>query len=173
MTHSTGTYLGGIRHLHDLRDRCYVDPAGCWHLRTARGRPMPKGSRHVIWVYEKGCVSVPKAAMELAGRSVPNGHVAYRTCTSYDCANPEHMSTRTRSDHSRTVGAGHIATKTVANRVAGAKRSKVSPQGRARLAYSQERLVDLAREFGISVSWASAIRARERQKTVADVVRAP
>lgn len=95
MSHEHGAYLGGIRCIEDIRQRCVMDDeTGCWHLRTARGRVFPKGDGRTqrIWVHGRGAVSATRAVWELAhGRPVRGDRRAVRTCESYDCANPEHI----------------------------------------------------------------------------------
>ena len=51
MTHAVGTYLGGIRSVADLRERCRIDDeTGCWHWGLAIVRGVP----HVAFVDEDG-----------------------------------------------------------------------------------------------------------------------
>ena len=96
MSHEHGAYLGGIRCIEDIRQRCVMDDeTGCWHLRTARGRVFPKGDGRTqrIWVHGRGAVSATRAVWELAhGHQMQAGRRAMRTCDSYDCANPAHIS---------------------------------------------------------------------------------
>lgn len=93
MSHPAGTNIGGIVTIEDVRQRCVIDDhTGCWHCRQANGRVQPRGVRQVIWVHGRGRVSLPRGIWELhRNRRMPRGWRAFRTCDSYDCANPEHI----------------------------------------------------------------------------------
>jgi hypothetical protein len=171
MTHAHGTHLGGIRALDDLMQRCVVDrETGCWHLRTARGRPMPAHRVHRVW-FDGASLSAVRVALTLRGVEIPVGSVGYRCCSSYDCV--LHLGVRTRVEHGAAVGLGHVAVKTAANRKAGAARSRVSSHDRARIAYGGETVSAVARALGISQSWAWTIKQRELCKTIGELPRNP
>lgn len=170
MPHQPGTYLGGVRDSESLRQRCYVDDCGCWHLRTGHGLPLPRGKRVMVHVHGAGSVTATRAALLVSGRELPpRGSVAYRTCTSYDCVNPEHVAVRTKSEHGLATGRGNVAVKTAANIKAGAKRCRLTPQQRARVEWSDESPHKIAREVGITPSWAYEMRRRAQQRTVQGV----
>lgn len=92
-------YLGGIRTVEDLRQRCYVDPdTGCWRWRLA----CEQGAAKVHFVPPDRDVKLickgRRAALWLQrGHDVPAGHVAYRrhTCQHADCVNPAHAASGT------------------------------------------------------------------------------
>ncbi|MEY2688781.1 MAG: hypothetical protein RL375_2979, partial [Pseudomonadota bacterium] len=107
MPHTTGTRLGGIVTLRDLRGRCVIDAdTACWHLRTPRGRAMPRDRVHKVWLYGSGQVSATRAAWALAGNAEPQGDQrVYRCCTGYDCVNPAHLVCMAPLDWGREVAA--------------------------------------------------------------------
>lgn len=128
-----GTYVCGVRTLDDLRARCVIrDGDDCWHLRTARGKPMPLGKTLRVFAY--GCptsVAARPLAIRLAGRRLPNGWCAIATCDSYDCINPAHLTGHTRAEAVRisaSRGEHSTARKTIASRMSGAKRSRITPE---------------------------------------------
>ena len=164
MSHPAGTYLGSVRDMDSLRGRCVLDDAtGCWHLRSSRGRPMPRDKRHALWVHGLGCMSAPRAAWMLhIGEPVPDGLVVSRTCHSYDCVNPEHLKCWPKAaegafmrKHGRTAA---TASKVLANRQIGLKRSKVSREMRMWIAQCGQSSHAIAHALGISQSYAHALR---------------
>ena len=102
-----GAYLGGIRTLEDLRLRCVCrEDDDCWHLRSARGKPMRKDHVHVVALRgHKGNVTATRAAWVLAGKTLKQGFVVRRVCESYDCVNPSHLRQGPRAEVSRKSAA--------------------------------------------------------------------
>lgn len=89
-----GQYLGGVRSLKTLKDRCHVDSVtGCWHFRLpGSGKKPPAGKTAQVSVHGIGQMTVARAAFMLAnGRQVRDGYRAIRTCDSYDCAFHGHI----------------------------------------------------------------------------------
>lgn len=167
MSHEHGAYLGGIRDLATLKGRCWCDPdSKCWHFRTARGRPMAKdGKRQVVWVSGRGVMPVTRAAWEFAnGRPVPDGQIAYRTCTTYDCANPRHITIGPRSAQGALLAAqGRLkgkANRIVANRINGAKRQILTPELRSWIVESAQTGPEIAHALGVCQSLVYRVRAR-------------
>lgn len=87
-----GMYLGGIRSVDDLKERCRVDEdTGCWHwLLWCWDSGLPG-----VWLVQgdkRGKVSGRRAALILAGKCVRRGDKAFATpnCFSIDCVNPAH-----------------------------------------------------------------------------------
>lgn len=111
MSHAKGAYLGSIRTIADVRERCVID-GDCWHLRTAHGKPQRNDRVHRLWVYGIGSISATRAVWQLdRGKPVPKGRRVVRVCESYDCANPQHMKALTHSEAQRhIVGSLHEMT---------------------------------------------------------------
>lgn len=167
MTHPHGTHLGGIRTLECVRQRCVIDAdTGCWHLRLADGTPLPRNKRHVLWLHDLGCVSAPRAVWTLStGKPVPAGKVVSRHCESYDCARPDHLRCWTKAtayDYLRRHGRTHSIRRTIANRVAGIKRSRLTPELRHWLLESGQSNVAVGHALGIAGSYIGALRKRAR-----------
>ena len=99
MSIKQGQHIDGIRTLEDLRGRCVIDEiTGCWHLRTPRGKPQPKGETAYVWLHGRGMTTCLRAFWELShGAPVPGGRIAFRTCGSYDCVC--HLRVGTRSEY--------------------------------------------------------------------------
>jgi hypothetical protein len=106
MPHATGTYLGGIRTLEDLRQRCVIDAeTGCWHWRLSfsQGSPRvhlqhPAAAGGRLGVAMRG----RRAALLLAtGSDLPPGHFAFARacCKADDCVNPAHSRSGNRQQH--------------------------------------------------------------------------
>ena len=98
MSVKPGAYLGGIRTLSDVRDRCYIDDFGCWCWRMCHFRRAPNAE----WVDASGVRKrgpVRRIAWILSGREVPDGHIVTidkSMCPRTDCVNPKHMQCITR-----------------------------------------------------------------------------
>jgi predicted XRE-type DNA-binding protein len=91
-----GAYLGSVRCVESLRARCVVDATdsnACWHLKSARGKPMPTdGKAHCIWLHNFGRMTATVAAWIVSrGHKPPPGRIVFRGCESYDCVNPKHL----------------------------------------------------------------------------------
>lgn len=98
---AAGTYLGSVRNLEDLRCRCVMDQdTQCWHLKTARGRAMPRGRESFpVNVYQRGKIPATRVAWEFGrGKAPAAGSVVWRACKSYDCVNPKHLRNGSRQD---------------------------------------------------------------------------
>lgn len=175
MSHAHGARLDGIVTIHDLRDRCIVDDeedGGCWHLRTARGGPLPRDQRHSIWMHGVGHITATRAAWLLAnpGRQLRNGWVAYRTCDSYDCV--RHISAATKNawgKHMAASGKAKTPAKVASARAAAAqmRHIKLTPELRQWLLESQQSGVEAAHALGITQSRANVIRAEHRKAVAA------
>lgn len=138
MAHAEGTYLGGVRSIADVRERCAMDPdGGCWHLRTGHGKPLRRDRAHKIWIHGRGCVSAPRAVWELAHeRPMPKGRRAVRMCESYDCANPEHIRALRHSDAQRhIIGGWHDMTP--------GRRAQLVRMQRARRRFTPEQVAEI------------------------------
>ncbi|WP_019652247.1 hypothetical protein [Variovorax atrisoli] len=173
MSHTKGTRLDGIATLEDLRQRCVIDEeSGCWHLRTARGRALPQGPRHVIWVFGIGHTTATRASWLLAHpkRKLRNGWVCYRTCESYDCVAPKHIVSGTRKawgEHMAASGKGVTAAKTKANQTDAKSTWKLTPELKQWLLESPQSGIEVAHALGIAQGRANAIRAKERAALIA------
>lgn len=168
MTHAVGTHLGGVRSLEDLRLRC-VCRVGCWHLRTARGRRYQRGDGPMrIWSALHGTsLLARRLAWELhTGAPVPSGRSVIDTCEEHDCVNPDHLRAVSRQECVRVmVERGLTATpaKTIANRLQGAKRSRISPEVWGWVYESTQSSAAIAVVLGVPHSHISQKRARRRE----------
>ena len=168
MSHPEGTYLGAVRCLETLRGRCVVDEdTGCWHLRTARGRPMPRDQRHVIWVAGIGHITATRAAWLLStGREPGPDQKVYRDCQSYDCVAPRHIKV---GAHRAMVRAGmrRGSMATPAKRAAFLKAAKarqvITPELRGWLLESPQSGSEVAHALDVSQGRVNAIRAKARR----------
>lgn len=170
MSHTKGARLDGIVCIEDIRQRCYVDEdTGCWHLRTARGLPLPDdGKRKTLWVHGMGHLTVTRAAWHLGreGRPLPNGWRVYRKCASHDCANPAHMAAGTCKAWGRHMAASGKAVtpaKTMAARVVPKPHQKLTSELKRWLLESEQTGSDAAHALGITQGRANCIRAAHRK----------
>lgn len=160
-----GRYLGGIRDLRGLQDRCYVDPdTGCWRWRMcfAQGAACAHvvspvdGKRHTL----RG----PRAAWILKHKSnPPKGYTVWAACWQRDCCNPNHMRCTTQVERGRAIAEagklkglpGRVAINT---RICREKLAKLDPEKVREIRGSSGTLKEIARRYGISVGHASKIR---------------
>lgn len=167
MPHAVGTNLGGIRTLDDIYGRCVIDKdTGCWHLRTARGRPMPAGKTLRLWSFDHGyAMSARRLTFILANpqRKLPAKWVVFDSCECHDCVNPEHLKAAPKLQHfARLAREGRCtsARKSAANRIAGAKRSRVSPDVWRWVMESHQSNQDIAHALGVAHTHVSQKRAK-------------
>lgn len=157
MSHPHGAYLGGIRTIEDLRQRCRVDDlSGCWHWSLCITQGMPKV--HFVLNGKRGCSRGRKAALLLSGKEVKPGHVVFaiRKCTSDDCVNPEHSRSDNRKNHGSYLRASGKA-KTPAKSAAAREnilhhRAKITMEKAREIRASTETQAALAKQYGIAQS---------------------
>lgn len=173
MTHAKGTRLDGIASLEDLRQRCVIDDeTGCWHLRTARGKALPRGERHVLWLHGIGHATATRAAWLLSrpGQTLRAGWICFRRCESYDCVAPEHISAAGRKAWGKHMSASGKSS-TPAKLAAVARLPKVfqklTPELKAWLLESSQSGSEAAHALGITQGRANAIRAVHRKAQAA------
>lgn len=163
-----GAHLGGIRTLEDLRLRC-VCPADddCWHLRTARGRPMPLNLRHAVSIHGVGQMTATRAAWMLAGKNTMKGRVIYRVCESYDCVNPAHLKQGTRGDFARygaAQGRYRSAAQIAPLLASTAARRKATPEIVRYICESPESAPKVAPKVGMSAGHVNVIRRQNTRR---------
>lgn len=163
MPHAQGAYLGSVRCIADVRLRCVVDDeCGCWHLRTAHGKPQPRGRVHRLWVHGRGAVSATRAVWELdRGMPMLKGRRAVRVCESYDCVNPQHLKALTHAEAQRwIVGAGeHLtAARRLQLRTIQRGRRKLTDAQVREIRHSGASAAGLARAFGVSPTTVVSVR---------------
>lgn len=170
MSHAHGTYLGSVRDIEGIRARSVIDAdSGCWHFRTANGRPMPRGRRHVVWVFGRGCISLLRAVWEFkTGRQMGQGQCAFRVCQSYDCANPAHVRWGTRADLGRAVSKRGVLKNDPERarraRLASAKQSKLTPELRLWAIESGQSSYRVAVALGVATETICKVRKRWRDR---------
>lgn len=166
MAHQHGTYLGGIRALKDMRDRCRInDETGCWHW----GLSVCQGSATVHYVDPHSGRAFRtrgrRAAWALANGPIPAGQYAYATCQTPECVNPAHVAVGTRQQHGeflRQMGwQRHNPKRIAANRrTVYTKLAKKLNREKARaIRLSDKTQAQLAREYDVPQSTVWAIKA--------------
>lgn len=97
MAFPKGTYLNGIRTLEDLRLRCVMDrDTDCWRWKGALSDGVPHVCLHDAQTGKHRVTTGPRAAALLSGREIPEGRIAYRTCCTKACVNPDHIAVGTK-----------------------------------------------------------------------------
>jgi hypothetical protein len=166
-----GTKLDGVASIEELKGRCVVDEiTGCWHYRTARGKPMRRGFRHAVFMHTtQSGMSVPKASWLLShpGETLKSGWICFRKCESYDCANPEHITRGTRKAHGAHMAASGKAVtpaKTAANKRMGPvhPRRKLNDELRQWAAESTQSATEAGHGLGVVHQLVSRIRRSAR-----------
>jgi hypothetical protein len=91
-------YCGGIKTLEDLRQRCFIDPCGCWRWKGGFCDAFPR-----VWVNQaeggRNAMNGRRASLVLAGIEIPKGHIATARshCEHGDCVNPAHSKSGTKA----------------------------------------------------------------------------
>jgi predicted XRE-type DNA-binding protein len=151
-----------------MRLRCVCDDdSGCWHLRSARGRPLV-GRRQIVWVHGRGTMT-PMRAMWLfaTGEEAPQDKVVARKCDSRDCVNPEHLQVIKRQALVRRQHKQGIFNtpqhREAARRTAIARRV-ITEELRRWIVESSQSGVAVAHALGVTQSRVNAIRQHMRQR---------
>lgn len=163
MSHKVGANLGGVTDIEGIRMRCVCDAhTGCWHFRSARGKPMARNKRHMVWLFERGSISVPRAVWELSRRrKMPKGWRAFRTCDSYDCANPEHVKAGDAAAYGRALAARGVLHGNADNaRKAGMVTAKLTSELKQWIVESSQTAKDQAHALQVSESLVHRVRGR-------------
>jgi hypothetical protein len=166
-----GYNAGGIRTLQELEDRCEIDDfTGCWHFLDFRGKRFTGKKVHIWDAFNQTAVSVVSYAWRLAnpGKEIPSGMVAYRTCSCFDCANPEHIRIGNKAENGAAIranGSGRTIVKINTAIKNGRKRSKLSQADRDAICTNGKSNKENAKKYGISLSYACAIRASVATKS--------
>lgn len=150
-----GMYLGGIRDIEDLRQRCRVcDETGCWHWGLAIVQGVP--SVHFVLNGKRMKQRGRRAAILLSGRSIPKGHVVFAKdiCKSDDCVNPDHSRSGNRNASGAALAASGkvkgLPTKIKASRESWKKRKKITEEMAVEIRASDESAYKLSKRLGIS-----------------------
>lgn len=173
MPHELGTRLrGSITGVQDLRDRCVIDKhTGCWHLRSANGRPWVKGKRMNVWVHGAAKTKPARRAMWAfsTGAEAPADRIVYLACKSHDCIQPSHLLCGTKADEAAANaarGAFRVPSKINAGRAAGMRRRKISAELRVWAVESRQSGVEVAHALGVTQSRVNCIRAEARKRAM-------
>ncbi len=167
-----GQHLGAVDSIESLRLRCVCnDGDDCWHLRSARGRPMKKGQPHTIRVFGVGRMTVGRAIWHLQGKYPPRAsQVVHRTCDSYDCANPEHFKCSVKSSFQRTNMTGPVkGARKEALAAERLRQTKITPELRRWAFESQQSGREVAHAIGCAPARVNAVRRAMRAQPVASV----
>lgn len=165
----------GVRHLEDLRLRCFIDTeTGCWlwrgalsHSKTRKVSPTTR-----VWlpagIHGDGAGAITtasKAAWLLSGRKLKDGHVVWRAvCNQTDCINPQHCKGVSRQQmHAEIAASNRLKgnpTRAAINAING--RASLMPVATVRQAESLfasgAMLKDVKQQLGISSDVAKRIR---------------
>lgn len=161
-----------MRTMEEIKGRCFITEDGHWLWRGALrpdGRAniyAPDYTRHGGGMQTQ---SGPRAVWHCAHRkAVSDGHRVIGTCTFKACCNPRCVKSITEADYGervRKTGAHKgKATRILANRAIGRKRSVFTAESIAYVQSSTKTGLELAAELGVSKS--SITKARRGQLVV-------
>jgi hypothetical protein len=143
----------GITTIEDIRQRCFVNEAGCWQWRYAcnsQGTPQ-------AWFPGRGITtSVTSIAHSISkGCEIPKGKLWRPFCAESHCVNPEHQRYTTRGRVMKgEKSAVHVMKITIARR----GRSKLTPEAVEDIRSSTDTLHSAAARHGVTRSTISRIR---------------
>lgn len=158
---------GGITTTQDLRDRCWVDEdTGCWHWRGGRSMGRPN-----MWFVPLGrTASLSQVIGHLkTGKPLRKGLLCYATCTTPNCANPEHRKVGTRQGQASVLVAQGRLAKSPQVRALMSRRRRtrvLTDEAVAQIRASTKSCKDEAAERGVSISLVSLIRRNKARATV-------
>lgn len=112
MSIKAGTYLGGVRDLEDLRQRCRIDAdTGCWVWGLSAGHGVPA----VVLLMPDGRYRSHRgkraAALLAYGFDIKPGLIAGSNgkCSNPMCVNPAHIKLMTHAEKRKEVAAANLA----------------------------------------------------------------
>ena len=166
MSHSHGSYIGGIRDLAGLHCRCRIDEeTGCWRWGLSVSH---RAARVHFKTPDTGLTIVARgrrAALYLAsGVDLPKGHFAFAkpVCEHDDCVNPAHSTSGDRKAHGRALTASgrtkNLATKSAASRKSWATRRTLTDEMVREIRTSEESIYKLAARLGVAYNTAWSCR---------------
>ena len=165
MPNTKNAYCGGIVSVECLRKRSKIDDiTGCWHwsLSTAEGAA-------VAWIKDPAsgerikCRGPRAAWMLKKGCRLPKGWVAFLTCESIDCVNPDHTSAGDRfaqGAHIRKTQSqkGNLNRIRANRKIARAQpKTKLSPEKAREIRSSGKTQRTLAAEYGVAQNTIHAV----------------
>lgn len=171
MPHEIGARLqGSLDSVNDMRQRCVIDKrTGCWHLRSANGKPWRKGQRLNVWMPAAGKTTPARRAMWAfsTGAEAPADRIVYLVCDAHDCIKPTHLRCGTKADEvaaNAARGAYRVPSKVNAARRVGLSRRTITAEMRVWAMESGQSGVAVAHALGCSQGRVNAIRAEARKR---------
>jgi hypothetical protein len=165
VSHKHGTYLGGIRSVEDLRQRCRVDEdTGCWHW----GMSVVQGAPRVHFKLEDGKHRVtrgPAAAWMLSHqKQLPAKTMCWMRCRRNDCVNPRHVMHGDRKKYGE-FARKHDLQKNNPRRIAANRKivreklARINIETAREIRLSEGPQAEIARRYGVPQSLVWAIKA--------------
>ena len=157
-----GTYLGGIRTIKDLRDRCRINhETDCWHWSMGKDKGIPKV--HFVLKGKRHNTKGRRAAVMLkTGGTLPPGTMVWPSCETLDCVNPAHTEQGTKAEHIRTVVAPKLKQNPKlilwSRAYAREHRAKINMDQAREIRGSIEKTGALCKRYGLAASVVRAIR---------------
>lgn len=161
-----GQRLGGVYSLDDLKTRIEIDEfTDCWHFLNTRGQRFTGPKTHIWYGPTQKAMSAVSGAWLIAnpGKSIPEGQIAYRTCSCFDCVNPAHIRIGDRKQFGKNLKAnGSQRTIAKINTAINnaRKRAKVTEEMKLAIVQSSKTNKELGEEFGLNPRYVWAIRTR-------------
>ena len=163
-----GTYLGGIRSLEDLRQRCRITACGCWVWAWSTGS---HGTPSVSMVIDGKRTNMQgrRAALTMSlGQRIPREMLATakKECTEKLCINPAHTElVSIKVLRQRTCDSATAAMRAawVRNGMKQANKvlSKLTLEQVQAIRAARKPLKEIAAEFGVSISNVHRIRSHQ------------
>lgn len=163
MSIDKGTYMGGVRSIADIRNRCNVDEdTGCWHWKLA----LNCGAPHIHFqiagkTYTMRGRRAVKALEAGAPLSQKLNCIGRDSCNS-DCVAPDHIKAVTRiavGAQIRRTGKCKTIKKAASGRNAALKNRKLTLEQVAEIRHSDQTQMALARKFGVTQYTVWAVRS--------------
>lgn len=157
----------GISTIQGLKERCWVDEdTGCWHWRGAVSH-----GRASMWFTPQGRITTLSQVIGhlKTGKPLRKGLLCYATCTTPNCANPEHRKVGTRQGQASVLVAQGRLAKSPQVRALMSRRRRtpvLTDEAVAQIRASTKSCKDEAAERGVSISLVSLIRRNKARTTV-------
>lgn len=165
MSTKTGAYLGGIRTIEDLRQRCRIDACGCWvwaYSTSSNGRPSV--SMFIDGKHKN--MNGRRAALTLTGKKAVQRDLvatAAKGCVNTLCVNPDHCRlvhlSELRKEMVRNATPTMRATWVKNGRAQGDRLAKLTLDQVQAIRESDKPAKEISQEFGTCLSNVHRIRA--------------
>jgi len=167
-----GKYLGGIRDLQSVMDRCRIDEVThCWNWSQCTGQSggAPRGYASFPWLDTPISTTIRRAVVAYeTGAALKNGWRVWSKCGNSLCCNPSHIGYGPTEKWGEALAKSGVhknnPRKIAANRKTVLRFRKLTEEQAMQVRESEKTCTQLAEELGVCVNTISMIRLNRSYK---------